>query len=87
MAHYRLSRDVTVKFNGGGKAADGYDVSARAGTRVKMIPDGMGKPCYAIPPSACDAGGMGKAGTWSIFGHDAKYYHVWAPADAVEEVA
>lgn len=80
MTTYRLSRDVTVRFRGD------YDVTAKAGTRLMMIPDGSGKPCYAIPPSACDAGPMGAAGTRSIFGHDSKYYHVWAPADAVEEV-
>jgi len=81
MAHYRLSRDVTVRFRGD------YDVTAKAGTRLTRHRDGMGKPCFAIPPNACDAGPMGAAGTWSIFSHDSKHFYIWAPADAVEEVA
>ena len=78
MTRYRLNRDVTVKFRGD------YDVSAPKGTPVIRHKDGGGCDIYAIPPTFCDAGGMGKPGTWSIFGHDSTYYHVWAPTDAVE---
>lgn len=83
---YHLSRDVTIRFNGGGDPSCGYDVTAKAGAPVLLVPDGMGNPHYAILPDACDAGPMGSAGTWSIFGHDSCYYYVWAPADAVEAV-
>lgn len=78
MTKFRLSRVVTVRFRGE------YDVTAKAGTPLTLIPDGMGNPCYAIPPSACDAGTMG--GPRSIFAHDSTYYHIWAPPDAVETV-
>lgn len=82
---HRLSRDVSVMFNGGGDPAQGYEVKAKAGTVLVPVPGGMGVN-YAIPPHACDAGNMGKAGTWSIFGHDSTYHHVFAPADAIEAV-
>lgn len=82
---HRLSRDVTVMFNGGGNPAQGYEVKAKAGTVLTAIEGGMGIS-FAIPPAACDAGPMGKAGTWSIFGHDSKFYHIFAPADSVETV-
>ncbi|RUX60133.1 hypothetical protein [Mesorhizobium sp. M7A.F.Ca.CA.002.12.1.1] len=86
---YRLSRDVVVRFRGD------YDVHAPAGTPVQMIPDGMGKPGYAIPPGACTVPGIpqleavsrqGKSRKVSIFDHDSTYYYIWAPADAVEEI-
>ncbi|MER9961655.1 hypothetical protein NKJ72_11920 [Mesorhizobium sp. M0045] len=78
---YRLSRDVVVRFRGD------YDVTAKAGTVLEHVPHngGLKTPGFAIPPAACDAGQMGKAGTWSIFGHDSKHFYIWAPADAVEE--
>lgn len=75
MPGYRLSRDVTVQFRGF------YTVTAKAGTPLQMIRDGMGKPCYAIPPHACDPGALA-----AMFKHDATYFYVWAPADAVETV-
>jgi hypothetical protein len=79
MANYRLSRDVTVNFRE-------YQVSAKAGAPVTVHKDGSGADLFAIDPAFCDAGSMGKAGTWSIFGHDSEYHHVWVSADAVEAV-
>lgn len=83
MTTYRLSRDIVMMFNGGGDPANGYPVKAKAGTKLIPVKSGMGN-YYAIPPSACDAGAMGKTGTWTIFGHDSTYHHVIAPADAIE---
>ncbi|WP_206631267.1 hypothetical protein, partial [Mesorhizobium sp. M7A.F.Ca.MR.362.00.0.0] len=88
MSH-RLSRDVVVRFRGD------YDVHAPAGTPVRMIPDGMGKPCYAIPPGFCTVPSIprleavsrkGRSRMISIFDHDATYFHIWAPNDAVEPI-
>jgi hypothetical protein len=83
-----LSRDVSVMFNGGGDPRRGYEVKAKAGTRLELIENASGTEGdkWAIPPASCDAGSAGKAGTWSIFGHDSKHYYVWAPVDAVEVI-
>ncbi|SON54268.1 hypothetical protein HDIA_0727 [Hartmannibacter diazotrophicus] len=78
MTRYVLNRDLTVTFRG-------YPVSAKKGAPCTMLRDGLGNPCFAIRRVACDAGAMGKAGTWSIFGHDSKYFYVWVPSDAVSE--
>jgi hypothetical protein len=66
----KLKTDVTVDFRG-------YPVSAKAGTPLIQTKDGSGKVVFAIPPSLCDAGPMGFAGTWSIFGHDSKHFYVF----------
>jgi hypothetical protein len=81
-ATYRLSRDVVVMFNGGGKASDGYEVRAAAGARLDQVFGGQGA-MYAIPPSVCQVAPTVRG----IFKHDSTYHYVWAPADAVEEVA
>lgn len=78
---YRLSRDVKVRFR------DFYDVTAPKGTPLQLVKNGSGTTgdLLAIPPHLCDAGGMGEAGTPSIFGHDSTYFYIFAPLDAVEE--
>ena len=76
-----LACDVAVEFHG-------YMVHAPKGTRLELVKGASGGrgDMYAIPPHACDAGVMGKAGTWSIFGHDSKYHYIWASIDAIELV-
>ncbi|RWC91665.1 MAG: hypothetical protein EOS72_03145 [Mesorhizobium sp.] len=73
--HYRLSRDVTVRFRGS------YDVRAKAGTVLEHVPHnaGIATPGFAIPVAACET----DVGTYADF--DLAHYYVWAPADAVEE--
>lgn len=80
---HRLSRDVTVMFNGGGKASAGYEVHAAAGTILKEVLDGTGVPHYAIPRERCQVAPSVAA----LFKHDGYYHYVYAPADAVEQVA
>lgn len=77
---YRLSQDVAVMFRGN------YEVKAAKGTRLDLITnaDGLTGDALAIPPNLADAGNMGKAGTWSIFGHDSKYFYIWAPKGSWE---
>jgi hypothetical protein len=79
MTHYRLKYDVSIMFNGGGRAADGYPVTAKKGAPVMMMKDGLGTPCYAIVTGKVDPSVV------SLFNHDGKYYHVWVSADSVEE--
>lgn len=83
---YRLAHDVTLEW-GGGVGAITYQVKAPKGTPLDLIQGASGTEgdLLAIPPAACDAGTMGKAGTWSIFGHDSKYHYIWAPAGSWEE--
>lgn len=69
----KLARDVTVIFRGE------YPVTAKAGTRLLPLKDGMGKPCFAIPRGACDPGPCA-----ALFKHDSTYFYVWAPANAVD---
>lgn len=80
MKRYRLKNDVTVKFNGGGNPADGYDVHGQKGAPVRCLKDGMGNDCFAM-------NGTVAPGVASIFAHDAKYYYVWVDASHVEEIA
>ena len=77
----RLSRDVTIMFNGGGRAADGYPVSAKAGTHLLEVTGGLG-PSYAIEVEDC----IIDPGVAALFKHDSTYYYVFAPIDAVEEI-
>lgn len=74
----KLSRDVTVNFRG-------YNVTAKAGTKLELVKNASGTHgnMWAIPAYLCDAGPMGKAGKWSIFGHDSMHYYIWAPIDAI----
>lgn len=74
---FRLSRDVTLTFQ------RIHTVRAKAGTPVQRLISGMG-PCYALSPSAVETDSPTGRGT--IWAHDTTYYHIWAPADAVEEV-
>jgi hypothetical protein len=77
----RLSRDVTVMFNGGGRAADGYAVSAKVGTHLTEVHGGTGAS-YAIPVEDC----IIDPGVAALFKHDSAYHYVWAPLDAIEEI-
>lgn len=79
-----LSRDVTILY----PDRRGYPVKAKAGTRLQLVRGLYGGKSdgWVIPPGSCDAGGMGKAGTWSIFGHDSKHHYVIPPQRAVQEL-
>lgn len=81
MKRYRLKRDVAVMFNGGGNPRHGYEVTAKAGDPVKMVPDGRGIPCFALVT------GRVSQDVAALFAHDSRYYHVWVSADDVEEVS
>lgn len=78
----RLSRDAVVMFNGGGKAAHGYEVRAVAGTALEAV-EGVQGILYAIPFKACHVA----PGVAALFKHDGYYHYVYAPVDAIEEVA
>lgn len=80
MGKHVLTQDVSIMFNGGGAAADGYPVTAKAGERVKELKDGMGFPCYALTTGQVDPG------VASIYKHDSTYYYVWVPAEFVTAV-
>lgn len=76
----RLNRDVSIMFNGGGRAADGYPVTAKKGDRVAVIRNGMGFNSFALKTGKVDPG------VASLYKHDSTYYYVWVPADCVEFV-
>ncbi len=79
---YELARDRTIEFRG-------YPVTAKEGARVDLIKNASGtqSDLYAVKPRDCDAGEMGEAGKWSIFGHDSRIYYIWVDANDVREVA
>lgn len=79
MKRFQLKQDVSIMFNGGGSSAMGYPVTAKKGAAVQVIPDGSGKPCYALTTGKVDPKFA------SLYAHDGKYYHVWVSPDAVEE--
>lgn len=79
---HRLTRDVTLMFNGGGQAANGYEVRAAAGVLLEQVFGGQGVS-YAVPPASCQVAPSVRG----LFKHDSYYHYVFVPADAVEEIA
>jgi len=78
MPKYVLSRDVELTFQ------RFHTVRAKAGTPLKMVMCGDG-PGYVISPSHVETDSPRDPN--SIWAHDTKYYYIWAPRDAVSEVA
>jgi hypothetical protein len=78
----RLSRDVVVMFNGGGRPENGYEVRAVAGTALEEVHGGQG-PSFAIPFKDCHVA----PGVAALFKHDGYHHYVWAPEDAIEDAA
>ncbi|KUL94306.1 hypothetical protein DK26_14915 [Bosea sp. WAO] len=77
MPRYQLARDVQMIFQGL------HTVRAKAGTPLRMVMCGTG-PGYVIPVARVETDSATGRGT--IWAHDTTFYHIWAPADAVEEV-
>lgn len=73
MKKYRLSRDVEFTFQ------QIHTVRAKKDTRV-IGSNGH----FILSPSQVETDTP--TGPRTIWAHDTKYYYIWAPADAVEEV-
>jgi hypothetical protein len=76
----RLSRDVVVMFNGGGKRENGYEVRAVAGTILEPVASPRGV-YWAIPRQHCHVAPSVAA----LFKHDGYYHYVYSPEDAIED--
>lgn len=69
-----LSRDVEMTFR------DLHTVRAKAGTPLLPVPGGDRRH-YAIPLAYVETDSPTGRGT--LWAHDARYFYIWAPADAV----